>query len=73
VGSYEHSDEPSGSIKGREFLHQLSDYCLLKMDSVPWSHSVSHLVVFRAKCKRNTKDMLEREFNVSMNIELPNS
>jgi len=26
VGSYEHSNEPSGSTKGGEFLDKLSDY-----------------------------------------------
>jgi hypothetical protein len=26
AGNYEHSNEPSGSIKGREFLDQVSDY-----------------------------------------------
>jgi len=30
-------DEPSGSIKGGEFLNDLSDYWLLKKDSAPWS------------------------------------
>jgi hypothetical protein len=25
AGSYEHGNEPSGSIKGREFLHYLGD------------------------------------------------
>jgi hypothetical protein len=29
--------EPSGSVKGREFLEWLSDYKLLKKDSAPWS------------------------------------
>jgi hypothetical protein len=25
-GQYEHGNEPSGSLKGREFLEQVSDY-----------------------------------------------
>jgi len=33
VGSYEHTDTPSSSVKGREFLDQLSDYQLLKNDT----------------------------------------
>jgi hypothetical protein len=37
AGSCEHGDEPSDSIKGGEFLGQLSDYQLLKKDSAPWS------------------------------------
>jgi hypothetical protein len=41
VGPCEHSNEPLGSIKDGEFLGQLSDYQLLKKDSVPWSYSVS--------------------------------
>jgi hypothetical protein len=32
----EHSNEPSGSIKGGEFLDQLSDHKLFR-DSAPWS------------------------------------
>jgi hypothetical protein len=32
-----YSKEPLDPIKGKEFLHQLSDYWLLKKDSVPWS------------------------------------
>jgi hypothetical protein len=36
-GSCEHGDEPSGPIKGRKFLDEVSDYQLLKKDSSPWS------------------------------------
>jgi hypothetical protein len=36
-GTSEHSNEPSGSIKGREFLDWLSDFQLLKKDSAPWN------------------------------------
>jgi hypothetical protein len=36
-GSCEHGNEPSGSIKGREFLGQESDCWLVKKDSAPWS------------------------------------
>jgi hypothetical protein len=35
--SCEHGNEPSVSIKGREFLEQLSGYYLLKNNSSPWS------------------------------------
>jgi hypothetical protein len=35
--SYEHGNEPSGSIKGGEFLDQLSDFQLLLKVSIPWS------------------------------------
>jgi hypothetical protein len=35
--SCEHGNETSGSIKGGEFLDQLSDYWFLKKDSTPWS------------------------------------
>jgi hypothetical protein len=35
AGSCEHDNEPSGSIKGREFLDQLSDYQLHENDSAP--------------------------------------
>jgi hypothetical protein len=34
----EHNSEPLGSIKGGEFLEQLSDYQLLKDDAAPWSY-----------------------------------
>jgi hypothetical protein len=37
AGSCEHGNEPSGSIKGGEFLDQLSDCQLLKKDSAPWN------------------------------------
>jgi hypothetical protein len=37
AGSCEHDNEPSGSIKGGEFLDQLNDYQDLKDESVPWS------------------------------------
>jgi hypothetical protein len=33
VGSCEHCNEPSGSIKGREFRDKLSDSQLLKKES----------------------------------------
>jgi hypothetical protein len=35
-GTSEHDNETSGSIKGGEFLGQMSDYWLLKKDSTPW-------------------------------------
>jgi hypothetical protein len=37
AGSCEHGNEPSGSIKGEEFIEYLSDYWLLKKVSTPWS------------------------------------
>jgi len=33
----EYSNEPSGSVKGEEFLDQLCQYWLLKKVSTPWS------------------------------------
>jgi hypothetical protein len=39
--SCEHSEEPSGSIKGRKFLDQMSDYHLFKKGSAPLNQSVS--------------------------------
>jgi hypothetical protein len=43
VGSCEHYDELSGSIKCREF-DQLSNCQLLKEDTTPWSYLVSYPV-----------------------------
>jgi hypothetical protein len=40
TGSYEHGNEPSGSVKGDEFLDQMNDYQLLKKDSAPWSRTL---------------------------------
>jgi len=37
AGCYEQSNEPSGSVKGREFFDQLSNCQLLKKDSAPRS------------------------------------
>jgi hypothetical protein len=37
TGSCEYGTEPSGSIKGREFLGQLGSYQLFKKNSAPWS------------------------------------
>ena len=34
--SCEYSTATAGSIKCREFLHLLRNYCLLKSDSAPW-------------------------------------
>jgi len=42
--SCEHDNEPSGSIKGREFLDWLSGYWLLKKDSTPQRWLVGWLV-----------------------------
>jgi len=38
MGSCEHGNEPSGSIKGMEFVDYLSDYWILKTVSVPCSY-----------------------------------
>jgi hypothetical protein len=54
TASCEHGNEPSGSIKGGEFLDKLSDCQLLKKDSDPWnvqtaeSTTVAFLYVQRA-------------------------
>jgi hypothetical protein len=37
AGSCEHDNEPSGSIKGGDFLYKLSDCQFLKKDSAEWS------------------------------------
>jgi hypothetical protein len=37
--SCEHSNEPSGFIKGGEFLYKPSDCLLLKKASAGWSYS----------------------------------
>jgi hypothetical protein len=36
-GSFEHGNEPLGSIKCWEILEQLSNWWLFKKDSAPWS------------------------------------
>jgi hypothetical protein len=40
VGSFEHVNKLSGSIKGEEFLYQLGDYWLLTKKSAPCSSLV---------------------------------
>jgi hypothetical protein len=37
AGACEHGNEPSGSVKGEDFLHYLSDCYLLKIGSSSWS------------------------------------
>jgi hypothetical protein len=37
AGSCDHYNEPSGSIKGEEFLDRLSDCQIFKRGSAPWS------------------------------------
>jgi hypothetical protein len=37
AGCCEHGNEPSGSIKGGEFVDYLDDCQLLKKDSTPWN------------------------------------
>jgi hypothetical protein len=44
VGSSEHGNETSGSLKAWEFLDWLSGYKLLKKDSARWSWLVGWLV-----------------------------
>jgi hypothetical protein len=44
MGCCEHDNEPSGSIKGEEFLDYVSDYQLLKKDSTPWNWFVTNRV-----------------------------
>jgi hypothetical protein len=52
----EHGNEPSGSIKGREFLYQLSDYQLLKKESTAWNYltSVAHELTLISLKVQNT-------------------
>jgi hypothetical protein len=40
AGFCEHGAEPSGSIKGEEFLDRLREYKLLKNNFVPWTYIV---------------------------------
>jgi hypothetical protein len=40
AGCCEHDNEPLGSVQGGEFFDWLSDFQLLKKDSVPWSDLV---------------------------------
>ena len=42
VDACECGNEPSGSVKCREFLDALQTSWLLKKDSAPWSKYVSH-------------------------------
>jgi hypothetical protein len=44
VGCCVHGDERSSSIKGGEFLDQLSDCQLLKKDCAQWSQLNLHLL-----------------------------
>jgi hypothetical protein len=37
VSFYDDCDKSVGSMKGGEFLHQLSDYQFLKKDPVTWN------------------------------------
>jgi hypothetical protein len=37
AGSYENGNEPSQSIKGKEFIDHFSDFHPLKMDSACWN------------------------------------
>jgi hypothetical protein len=40
MGSCEHGNEPLGFIKGDKFLALLSDYQILKENSVPYSEQI---------------------------------
>jgi len=46
VDCCEHVKEPSGVIKGRQFLGQMSDYELPKRDSDPWNYLVGLHYIF---------------------------
>jgi hypothetical protein len=41
AGCCEHGNEPSGSVKGKEFLDKLSYYELLNKDSAPYTSLVN--------------------------------
>jgi hypothetical protein len=45
AGFCEHSNEPLGSIKGGEFIYQLSDCQLLKVNSASWISLLSSTLV----------------------------
>jgi hypothetical protein len=51
TGSFEYGNEPSGSIKGEEFLDQLSNYLLLKKDSAQWR---------QLRCFLSSRDLLKK-------------
>jgi hypothetical protein len=42
-GSYEHGNEPAGSINFWEVLEQFYNWRLFKWDSVPWSVTIGYL------------------------------
>jgi hypothetical protein len=44
AGCCECGNEPSGYIKGGEFLDWLKKYLLLKKDCAPWSYTGSELL-----------------------------
>jgi len=54
-GSYEHGNEHSGSLKGREFLDRLSDYQLLRRTLL---HGVGCLVNFFTLCTAKFSEAL---------------
>jgi hypothetical protein len=37
IDSCAHDNDPSGSVKGTEFLEYICHYKILKKDSAPWS------------------------------------
>jgi hypothetical protein len=51
AGFCEHGNEPSGSIKGVEFLDYLSDYQLLKKGSAPCREGQQMLAEFTSQTK----------------------
>jgi hypothetical protein len=67
--SCEHGNEPSGSIKGGNFLEQLSDYQLLKQDSPLVSLLVSYSVNFHTANTR-TDCVLIMCYSISHNGSL---
>jgi hypothetical protein len=46
VGSCEHGNEPSGSIRGVVFLDKLRDYWILTRESALWSQLISRFVSY---------------------------
>jgi hypothetical protein len=46
AASYEHGNEASGSIKGRQFVDQLNDYQLYKKVSAVWDLVHNYSLLF---------------------------
>jgi len=43
-GTFEHDNEPPGSMTDGEFLYYLSDYEFLKRDTAPYSQLVCRVI-----------------------------